>query len=37
LIFGWMPAIGFYATGRMLDQLLIFGGKFWGLPRPLLN
>jgi hypothetical protein len=28
LIFGWMPAIGFYATGPMLDQLLIFGGKF---------
>jgi hypothetical protein len=29
LIFGWMPAIGFYATGPMLDQLLIFGGKFY--------
>ena len=28
LIFGLMPAIGFYATGHMLDQLLIFGVKF---------
>jgi hypothetical protein len=28
LIFGLMPAIGFYATGHMLNQLLIFGVKF---------
>ena len=27
LIFGLMPAIGFYATGHMLNQLLIFGVK----------
>jgi len=28
LIFGLMPAVGFYATGHMLGQLLIFGVKF---------
>jgi hypothetical protein len=28
LIFGLMPAIGFYATGHMLDQLLILCVKF---------
>jgi hypothetical protein len=27
LIFGLMPAVGFYATGHMLGQLLIFGVK----------
>jgi hypothetical protein len=25
LIFGLIPAVGFYAAGRMLGQLLIFG------------
>jgi len=28
LIFGLMPAVGFYTTGHMLGQLLIFGVKF---------
>ena len=28
LIFGFMPAVGFYTAGHMLGQLLIFGVKF---------
>ena len=28
LIFGLMPAVGFYTTGHMLGQLLIFGVNF---------